>query len=449
MNTRGALAAIRALRAAAIAVAAMAVLLPVVPVAARVLSEVVSDTIGANPEVRRDRALLRAADKRVDERFAGFLPRVDLDSAAGFEYTNDPFTRTRTGKEPDDDSSRKLLRYDNSLTVRQLVFDGFGTSSRELAAEAERRAAERRVAQTAERIAQRAIEVYLDVLRADEQVRLAEGNLAYHRDVFRRVESRATQGLSDQLDLEQVGARVALAQANLVLRLGDQRIARARYAEFIGEQPAGLVRPVGDQYRPPATIEAAIEGALKNNPSVAVTTAQVDSARSEIDAARSAFYPRLDLEVAGNTGNNIDGVIGRDSSVTVLLKLRYNLFNGFFDDATVERRSAQAAAAASSDGEARRQVREDTRVAYRNVTTAQDRLPPLRDHVGASTRTLDDYVRQFELGRRKLLDLLDAQTEKYNAAGNLVDGEYTLLVAQFRLAFAMGEVRAALGLPEN
>lgn len=416
------------------------------PAAARVLSEVVADTINANPEVRRDRALLRAADKKVDERFAGFLPKVDLESSGGYEYTNDPFSRTRNQKEPDDNSGRHLFRNDNALTVRQLVFDGFGTSSRELAAEAERRAAERRVAETSERIAQRSIDVYLDVLRANEQVRLAEDNLAYHREVRRKVEARTTQGLGDQLDVEQADSRVALAQVGLVRRIGEQRTARARYTEFIGAQPEGLVRPAMEQFKAPTTIDAAIEEALKRNPAVFVTAAQVDAARSEIDAARSAFYPRLDLEIAGNTGNNIDGVIGRDSSVTVLLRLRYNLFNGFFDDATVERRSAQAAAAAQSDGEARRQVREESRVAFRNLTTAYDRLPPLRDHVGSSGRTLKDYEGQFELGRRKLLDLLDAQSENYNARATLVDGEYTLLVTQYRLAFAMGQVRAVLGI---
>jgi adhesin transport system outer membrane protein len=315
-----------------------------------------------------------------------------------------------------------------------------------MAAEAERRAAERRVAETSERIAQRAIEVYLDVLRANEQVRLAEDNVAYHREIRRKVEGRTTSGLSDGLDLEQADGRVALAQVGLVRRLGEQRTSRARYAEFIGAAPEGLVRPTMEVFKAPTTVEAAIEDALKHNPAVFVTAAQLDAARSEIDAARSAFYPRLDLEIAGNTGNNIDGVLGRDSSVTVLLKLRYNLFNGFFDDATVERRSAQAAAAAQSDGEARRQVREESRVAFRNLTTAYDRLPPLRDHVGSSGRTLQDYVGQFELGRRKLLDLLDAQSENYNARAALVDGEYTLLVAQYRLAFSMGQVRAALGL---
>ncbi len=432
----------------ACAVLAAALALGLAPAAAaRALPDVVADTINANPEVQRDRALLRAADRRVDERFAGFLPKIDLESAGGYEYTNDPFTRARVNKEPDDDSGRHLFRTDNTLTLRQLVFDGFGTSSRELAAESERRAAERRIAQTSERIASRAVEVYLDVLRTGEQVALAQANLDYHREIQKKVEARVTQGLSDRLDLVQATARVALAQAGLVRTLGEQRTARARYAEFIGQAPSDLVRPPPEQFRQPATIDAAIDEALRRNPSVAVTAAQVDAARAEIDAARSTYYPRLDLEIAGNTGKNIDGVIGRDSSVTVLLRLRYNLFNGFFDDATVERRSAQAAAAAQSDGEARRQVREDTRVAYRNVTTALDRLPPLRDHVASSGRTLSDYQGQFDLGRRKLLDLLDAQTENYQARAALVDGEYTLLVAQFRLAFAMGQLRGALGIP--
>ncbi|MCC7050120.1 MAG: TolC family outer membrane protein [Alphaproteobacteria bacterium] len=434
----------RSLRAA-IMVAALAFALPA-PAWPRPLPEVVADTISANPEVQRDRALLRAADRRVDERFAGFLPKVDLESAGGYEYTNDPFTRSRVDKEPNVDSGRHLLRTDNTLTLRQLVFDGFGTSSRELAAEAERRAAERRVAETSERIAQRAVEVYLDVLRTDEQMALAQANLDYHREILRKVEARATSGLSDQLDLEQARARVALAQASLVLRAGEQRSARARYLEFIGQAPADLLRPPPEQFRSPPTIESAIDEALRRNPTVSVTAAQIDAARAEIDAARATFYPRLDLEVAGTTGTNIDGVIGRDSSVSVMLRLRYTLFNGFFDDATVQRRSAEAAAASYSDGEARRQVREDTRVAFRNLTTAQDRLPPLRDHVASSRRTVDDYLGQFELGKRKLLDLLDAQNEHYQARSNLVDGDYTLLVAQFRLAFAMGQLRGALGI---
>ena len=429
--------------------AALAVVLwaaPPATAAERPISQVVADAIRANPEIRRDQALLRAADKQVDVRFSGFLPKVDLESAGGYEYSNDPSTRSRVQKEPQDDSGRHLLRTDNSITVRQLVFDGFGTSSRELAAEAERRSAERRVAETAERIANRACEIYLDVLRTAEIVQLAQANRDYHIEIRDKVAARVNQGVSEGLDLEQVNARLALSNAGLARRLGEMRVARGRFAEFIGEEAKDLVRPSELILAAPPTLDAAIEEALRRNPAVFVTAYRVDAARADIEAARSAFYPRLDFEVQGNTGDNLDGVLGRESSVTVLLKLRYNLFNGFFDDATVERRSAQAAAAGNQDGETRRQLREDTSVFYRNLQTVQERLVPQRDHVASSKRTLDDYVGQFELGKRKLLDVLDAQIESFEARVSLTDSEYLLLLAQYRLAFAMGQLRAVLGL---
>ncbi|MCK6452519.1 MAG: TolC family outer membrane protein [Alphaproteobacteria bacterium] len=428
-----------------------ALLLGALPAASaeRTIADVVADTIRANPEVKRDRALLRAADRQVDVRFAGFLPRVDLESSGGYEYTNDPSTRSRVQKEPDDNSGRHLLRTDNSITVRQLVFDGFGTSSRELAAEAERRAAERRIAETSERIANRACEIYLDVLRTTEIARLALANRDYHMDIRDKVAARVNQGLSDALDLEQVNARLALANTGLARRQGELRVARARFAEFVGEEAKDLVRPGERVFAAPPTLDAALDEALKRNPAVFVTAYRVDAARADIEAARAAFYPRFDFEVQGNTGDNLDGVLGRESSITVLLKLRYNLFNGFFDDATVSRRSAQAAAAGFQDGETRRQLREDTSVFFRNLQTVQDRLVPQRDHVQSSKRTLDDYVAQFELGKRKLLDVLDAQIEHFEASVALTDSEYLLLLAQYRLAFALGQLRAVLGLPAD
>lgn len=435
--------------AAAWLAAALLLSAPPALAAERTIADVAGDTIRANPEVQRDRALLRAADRQVDVRFAGFLPRVDLESSGGYEYTNDPSTRSRVQKEPDDNSGRHLLRTDNSLTVRQLVFDGFGTSSRELAAEAERRAAERRVAETSERIANRVCEIYLDVLRTTEIARLALANRDYHVDIRDKVAARVNQGLSDALDLEQVNARLALSNTGLTRRQGEMRVARARFAEFVGEEPRNLVRPGERVFAAPPTLDAALDEALKRNPAVFVTAYRVDATRYDIEAARSAYYPRLDFEVQGNTGDNLDGVLGRESSVTVLLKLRYNLFNGFFDQATVARRSAQAAAAGFQDGETRRQLREDTSVFYRNLQTVQDRLVPQRDHVQSSKRTLDDYVAQFELGKRKLLDVLDAQIEHFEASAALTDSDYLLLLAQYRLAFALGQLRAVLGLPAD
>ncbi|MGQ0675229.1 MAG: TolC family protein, partial [Rhodospirillales bacterium] len=164
----------------------------------------------------------------------------------------------------------------------------------------------------------------------------------------------------------------------------------------------------------------------------------------DIGAARAKMYPRFDFEVGGTTAQNVDGVKGRDSDITVVLRLRYDLFNGMFDVATVSRRSFEASAAAEADGEARRRVREDTRVAYRQLFAATARVGPLQDAVRSATRTVQGYLEQYDLGKRSLLDLLDSRRELFNAQSDLVQAEYAALRAYYSLFFSMGRLRETL-----
>ena len=64
----------------------------------------------------------------------------------------------------------------------------------------------------------------------------------YHVQIHEKVAARVKQGLNDGLDLDQITARLALAESGLSRAQGDHRVARARFAEFVGEQPKDLVR---------------------------------------------------------------------------------------------------------------------------------------------------------------------------------------------------------------
>jgi adhesin transport system outer membrane protein len=411
------------------------------------LAEVVRLTVSFHPEIKRDKALRRGAEKFIDQQFAGFLPALDLDAATGFEFTNSPTTRNRVTRDPSNDPSGiELWRSDASVRLRQMVFDGFETRSRVHAARAERDAASSRIFETSERIGNRVVEVYLDVLRNHEFVALAEDNVAGHQDILERVRQQTEAGVGDEVDVEQGVARLALARANLSARRGGLRRATAEYTEVVGEPPQDLVRPAEPEYDAPADIDAAISTALDNNPAVEVTAATLRARKADIGTARAPYFPRFDLELSGTGFDNRDGRLGPDTSLSAMLRMRYNIFRGFFDRASTRRTTFEAAAAAEDDSEARRQVREDVRLAYRALLTAQARLVPLGVRVDASQRTLEAYVGQFELGRRSLFDLLDTQNELFQARVDLVGGEYDVLSAHFRLLFSMGLLLQNLGL---
>ncbi len=126
--------------------------------------------------------------------------------------------------------------------------------------------------------------------------------------------------------------------------------------------------------------------------------------------------------------------------------MRYNLYRGFFDRASKRRATFEAVAAADDDSEARRSIREDVRVAYRALMTAQARLVPLRQRVESSRRTLEAYYGQYDLGRRSLFDLLDTQNELFRSSIDLVDGKFAVLLGHYRLLFSMGRLLQSLGV---
>ncbi|MFQ5954438.1 MAG: TolC family outer membrane protein [Kiloniellales bacterium] len=414
--------------------------------AAKSLSEVVRLTISTHPEIQRDKALRRAAEKFIDEQFAGYLPRIDFDAASGFEYTNSPATRGRNGPHRNQPSGRGLWRSDASVTLEQMLFDGFETNSRVRSARADRDAAIERVIETSERIGIQVVEAYLEVLRNQELLPLAEENVAAHEDTLERVRQQVEDGLAASVDLDQGKARLALARSTLSRTMGDLRAANVRYIEIVGEPPEGLTRPMPPEFDQLIDLDDAISRAMDDNPTLRVTAARMRARAADIGVARAPYFPRFDFEVKGSHIENLNGVLGPNTDFNVLLRMRQNLFRGYFDRASKRQATFEAAAAAENDSEARRRIREELRVTYRILQAAHLRLQPLQDHVAAALRTLEAYIGQFELGRRSLFDLLNSQNELFRSRVDLVNNEFDVLVARYRLLLTMGRLLPSLAI---
>ena len=426
--------------------AALAVVALAPAASSKSLTEAVATAVAGHPEVLRDKALDRAAEQQIDQAFSRFYPTVDLEAATGYEWTNSPTTRGRAGRGPGDPLHRDLWRSDSSGVARQLVFDGFGALNQVRLARAESRAASGLVYDISERIGIRTVQVFLDLLRNQEFVRIAEANVSAHEVIFAQIKDLTEAGRGVGSDVDQAESRLALARSALEQRRGELRQSRARYTEIVGVAPEGLVRPEDPTYQGAATMDTAIAEAMAINPAIRITTANHEARRKEIKTVRARFYPRLDIETFGSINHNQDGVLGPDSDFNARLRMRYNVLNGLGDLAAKRRVREEATAALEDDNETRRQVREEVRVAYQALVTARERLGHLAAHEAAEVRVLAGYKEQFELGRRSLLDLLDAQNELFQARLSLNDGDYRRLLAHYELMFTMGNLLQTLNV---
>lgn len=411
------------------------------PAAAADLPETVAAALAFRPDLQRQGALAAAAEAAVEAALADYLPRIDLSLATGWQFSENPTTRASDGPTGVNQWHKTAL-----LEGSQLLFDGFGTPYRVERAEAELAAARGERRELAELVAIEVVQAYLDVQRNEALVAVAAANLESHRRLLGQVQVQAAGGQVTDADLAQARARAAFAEAALAERLGGLARAIAVYVERVGAAPDGLVEQDAPQDLRPAGESDAIELALAGHPSLAVGRAMVAGGTAEVGVAESSYWPRLDLTARGSVLNDIDGIEGSGGRAEAGAELAWNLYAGGGDQARIDQAEAQLAASGYELEERARRVREEVAVAYRELLAAEAVLPPLRDHAEAARQVFAGYRQQFDIGRRSLLDLLDAQGELFNAQLRATDARYRLVLGHYQLIYAMGGLTRALGV---
>lgn len=404
------------------------------------MQEAVASALSSHPQVKVSQKNMEAIGhaQRVAE--GGFYPTVDLTAGTGWEHSNNSTTRNREGRFADDDGHRDLWRNESRLLVRQMLYDGWGTSS-EVAEQGHRKtSAKFNVLENKEVTALAALEAYLNVMRTRELVALGRQNVETHEMYLNQISARVDGGRGTRADRSQAEGRLALAKANLIAFEGELRSAEADYLEVIGNMPNQLHKSDVPFGALPGSLETALTRAMENNPAIDSAQYDIKAADAAIHVAESTFCPRFDLEGNISRNVNLDGTPGTNNDASVMLMMRYNLYNGGSDTARVKERVSRKEEAKAELEQSRRSVEENTMVAWSDLQTSRQRLSELNNHVTSTMETRQAYRSQFDLGKRTLLDLLDNEVELFNARTALINGKYGVDLAAYNLLASTGDL---------
>lgn len=419
---------------------AVAVALAFSPVVvAQSLKDVVIQTIESNPNVLSAVRRKDAADSAVEGAKSGYYPRIDWLWGAGREQSHNETTRNNF---PNQDYVH-MNRRQEGMTLNQMLWDGLGTRS-----EVERRraisdSAGHKAYGTVEDIALQAIEAYLEVLKNRDKVSYARENLKAHQRTFDQVKLRSDKGVGRRADLEQIAARLALAQSNQLSADSKLREAEITYLKVVGKPPGNLTRPPSPP-NVPKTVDEAVRVGLANHPVLKSAQSDVEAAQAQRELSRSFYSPRLEIEASYTNNRNIDGVEGPNRDRMIMLWLKWNLFRGFFDKHRVAETAYQINEASEIARNTHRQVENAVRLRYNNYATARDRMPNLDRYVKAADSTREAYNQQFSIGQRTLLDLLDSENEFYTARTEFIDAQYVDMIQRYYILNAMGMLLTSL-----
>jgi adhesin transport system outer membrane protein len=186
--------------------------------------------------------------------------------------------------------------------------------------------------------------------------------------------------------------------------------------------------------------------ARQNNPRVQEALADLNTSREEVKSAQAELGPRFNLEGTARYGDDIDGFEGRTSDLQARVVMRWKIFDGFANTANVREQKSRTDEVHARLFERTRQAEEDVRSAWSRLTNQSRLVTELETQNRVADDLLLSYREQFNVGRRSLLDVLDAQNTRFNVQSSLDTARMSKVYAQYRILAATNRLIESLGL---
>jgi outer membrane protein len=292
-------------------------------------------------------------------------------------------------------------------------------------------------------------QAYFDVLAAQDTLRYLRTLKDSVSQQLAMAQRNFEIGNANVTDSREAQARLAMTVAQEIAAQNDLRVKQVALDQLVGK--AGVQpRPLAESVYPPlpdlqdANIWVA---RTANAPVVRQARQALEVAQLEVDKAKTGNRPTLDLQASigreqdpsGNPMGSISSSTGYNVTLsTIGVQLTWPLFAGGAVLARErETRALQDKAQAELDS-ALRNSTQATRTAYFNLQSGLEQVKALQVAQVASRTALQANQLGYKVGVRTNIDVLDAQTQLFEAQRDLTGARYNTLVGLLRLKQAAG-----------
>ncbi len=394
-----------------------------------------------HPKILISRQAIDVSKQELTKVESALLPRVSLSLGIGREDSNNSASRALTGY-----GSSEMERRESAITVSQMLFDGFNADNLRRGQLEDISAEELAYQNLASEVALKAIEAHLNVAAKNRLLDNHIANLKVHEQIAKDIGLRVRSGKDDRARVSQISARLSLALANLESAKNQLLSANSDYLREVGEYPAKRLNFQGELFRMPENEAAFLDAVLSNNLFLHSKSKELDAKLFEEKASASSSLPSLYLESGASWNANLDAVRGRNSDAFVMLRMKYDLFNGGADNASERIVKHQAQSLRYQLDDLRREFKREASQAWFSYQSNSKRVSYLQDYVESAQTTKIAYAQQFNIGQRSLIDLLDAENELLKAKGQLNESKQELGLSKYQMMHLQGRLLSVLNL---
>lgn len=319
-----------------------------------------------------------------------------------------------------------------AFTISQPLFVGGGLVAGFNKADARLNVADFALLETREDISKRLINTYAEWVKAYTKVVALEENLRLHQKFSEMITRRFEAGVSSGSDRDLGVSRLYQAKAELDAQLSLESTALTSISELVGfpVSRADLIKNLAQHVKLPKRSDG-IAKAIINSVSIQRMKHEAEVADEEAKEIRAQALPQVSLQAQRQIGNAyLPGAPGYNM---VGLVVQYAPGGGLSSIASSSAAFDRSRAATIQVDSIKRDLTDRLNADYNEYEFSQLKIESLKQSVNLTNDISASYDRQYLVGKKSWLDLMNAVRERAQTRQALADAQGSLLASSRRL----------------
>ncbi len=389
-----------------------------------------------DPQYRSARAAYQAAEEKLPQGRAGFLPNITFSATRQVQEVETSFAGTNIIQNRGLvlSATQPLFRMQNIVIYQQSKIEVSKADAQFVVA--------------AQDLILRVAQAYFDVLDAQIDVEVAEAQKKAILIQLEQAKRNFEVGVSTIVDTNEAQARHDLIISQEIAARNALEIKKRTLQGIIDRFPENLVGAkeiaadlTNLRY---SSMDEWVRVAEEKNFALKIQQAAYEIAQQDVKKVWAQHYPTVDLVAQYSDQTGVGGAItGRGIDLTsksIGVQLNFPIFQGFSVQSQVREALALQNRALHDLENTRRNITLQIRQQYLNVTNGIAQVKALKQALISSQSQLDSTILGQKVGVRTEVDVLNVQQQLYSAKRDLAKAYHSYLISRLRLSAEAGEL---------
>ena len=278
----------------------------------------------------------------------------------------------------------------------------------------------------------RVVAAYIEALRQKAKLQHAQAGVNEHEKLLAMMQRRVGQEVSSQTDQRLTESRLYQAINDLSLTKQAYSNALAQLAQLCGCAATDVSEQGVNMPPESASLDGVLAEAMAYSPALRRLSHEEQAANADIDSRRSAYMPQLALRLEKSMGQV------QDSRAMLVLQAQpgagLSAVSGV--DAAIARREAARMAREAAERDTMERVTLD----WNEWVSARQRLENSGQSRIMATEVFESYARQYAIGRKSWIEVMNAVREATLAEFTLEDARAQMIASGLRLRAQAGKL---------